>query len=76
MSDCPVLLFNDMATSGPDLQLRTISGSMAPLQSKSVLVLTAPLTIAAHADTKDQWPSSCLRTMLLVAVVTSRPSCC
>ena len=76
MSEWPALLFNDMETSGPNLHLRAMPGSIAPLQSESVLVLTVPFTTAAHEDTKDQGPSSYLRTMLLVAMVTSRPSCC
>lgn len=39
------MLLNDMEMSGSKLQLRAMSGSMAPLQPESVMMSDAPVTI-------------------------------
>ena len=52
-SEWPKLLPNVMVTSGAELQLRAMSGSMALLQPVSVLMSTASDTIKGHADVRD-----------------------
>lgn len=51
MSEWSALLLNDMVTPRPELQLRAMSESVAPLQAESVLMSDAPASIEGHADT-------------------------
>ena len=57
MSECPAQLLNDMVMPGPELQLRAMSGSMAPLQPGSVLMFNALAISKSRADSQDQGPS-------------------
>lgn len=50
-------LLGDMATYGPELQLRTMSESMALLHPGSVLMAKASATVKSLSDTQDQEPS-------------------
>lgn len=75
MGECPVQLFDDIATSGPKLQLRARSGSVVQLQPGSVLFPLLLLLTKALENTQDQELSYFLEAMtLLGAVVMSRPS--
>lgn len=47
----PALLLNDMAVSGPDLQLRAMSEFEALLQSGFALLSNATITIEGSTDT-------------------------
>ena len=49
-SEWPALLLNVLVTSGPELQLRVISGSIILMKPGSVLVSKAPVTIKGLAD--------------------------
>lgn len=51
-SGWPVLPIRTTVTSKPKLQLRVMSGSMAPGQSESVLVSVAPDVIDSHTDVR------------------------
>lgn len=46
----PVLLLNVLVASGPELQLRDLSGSVVLLKSGFMLMSEAPTTIKGHAD--------------------------
>ena len=75
MGECPVKLFDDIATSGHKLQLRARSGSVVQLQPGSVLFPLLLLLTKALENTQDQELSYFLEAMtLLGAVVMSRPS--
>lgn len=73
MCECPVLLLDDMAISGPKLQLRAMSGSVVLLHPGSVLFPLLLLPLKALENTQDQGPRA---MTLLGAVVMSRSSCC
>ena len=85
----PALLPNAMVASRPELQLRTMSGSMIIPRLGSVLMFKAPLTIEGHVDAQGLGPCWCLKTTLPLGpcqfewptlprgkMVTFRPTCC
>lgn len=51
-SECPV--HEVMVMSGPELQLKAMSGSVGLLQPGSALISNVPATIEGHADTRDR----------------------
>lgn len=88
MSEWPALLPNARMMSKPDC-LGLTSGSMALLQSSSVLMAEVLVIIEGYADTQGLGLSWCLRDALpwglcqsewpLLspgAMATTRPSCC
>ena len=49
-----VLLLNVLVASGPELQLRDMSGSVVLLKSGFMLMSEAPVIIKGHADIRDR----------------------
>lgn len=56
-----VLLPNTMVTSGPDLQLKAMSVSVALLHPESVYLSEVPVTIQGYVDVQDLGPYYCPR---------------
>lgn len=65
-SEWLALLHKVMVTSGPELQLKVMLGSVALLHLGSMLMSNAPVTIKSHVVNRDQGPCRCLRAILLL----------
>lgn len=52
-SEWPALLPDAMMMSGPELQFRAMSGSMALLQPRPVLMFEVPVTLKGYMDVQD-----------------------